>query len=248
MKKNLSMLVLLFILIGNYSFAQGLDGAKIMQNMKDKASQVQDYTADVEANINMENIRMPKIKMKIYFKAPDKFHYESKNFALLPKQGLNFNPMNYDEKNFDFNYLRSETLDNVPVHVVELVPKKVEPKKSDSKKKEKDKAPQVKSYIWVDANNWVPKKIGSEPNEKRNLNVTFEHSWFENKYYMPSKIFFSYEIPDIPEADIPKNPSEKGSKMYKGGKGGKGSVSITFVSYKINTGLSDDIFKEKAEK
>jgi outer membrane lipoprotein-sorting protein len=224
------------------SYSQAITGAKIIQNMKDKSAIIQDYAADMEANINMDNIRMPRIKIKMYHKYPDKFHYESKNFALLPKQGLNFDPFHYDEKDFNFNLLRSENLDNTPVYVIEI-----ESKKTDAKKK--DKMAPIKTYVWVDANNWVPKKIGSEPNDTRKLEIKFEHQWIDGKYYLPSKISFDYDIPDLPETpDIPKDAQQKGSKMARGGRGGKGSITITFQNYKVNTGLSDDIFKEKDKK
>jgi outer membrane lipoprotein-sorting protein len=240
--------IITFLLATNV-LAQEINGSKIIQNMKERAALVKDYTADIEANINMENIRMPRVKIKVFHKYPNKFHYESKNFALLPKQGLNFDPFDYDEKDFNFNLLRTETLNNTQVYVVEIEGKKVETKqKEKGKDKEKAKIIPQKSYVWVDANNWVPKKISSEPNEKRKISVSLEHSWIDGKYYLPSKLFFEYDIPDLPEApDIPKNPQDKGQKLARGGKGGKGSVSFTFLNYKVNTGLSDDIFIEKGK-
>jgi outer membrane lipoprotein-sorting protein len=237
-------LFFIFILFdSSISYSQEMTGLQVMRNMQYKYKEIQDYTVDIEANVKMEKIRMPKIKIKMYYKNPDKFHYESSNFALLPKGGINFNPLNYDEENFDFNLKGQENLNGINTYIIEVIKKKIEKKTKDVNKKQISKEPIAeKSIIWVDAERWVAKKISSEPNEKRELSVYFTHSLINNQYCMPSKIDIEYDVPEITDQSDKddKAPAVKARRSNMG----KGSVSLSFNNYIINSGLSDDIFKD----
>jgi outer membrane lipoprotein-sorting protein len=217
----------------DYLLSQNLTGEQIIKNMKARNEQIKDYTVDIEANLNMENIRMPKIKIKMYFKQPDKFHYESKNFALLPKSGINFNPLDYPEDKFNITVKGNEMVDNVQTYILEIERKKPEKGRLD------------KTILWVEAANWVPKKITNEPNDKRKVSIKFDHSWIDGKFYMPSKIDMEYDIAvdSIMKQNV--NPPIQQKQRAFGMSQGKGAVSITFKNYQVNIGLSDDIFKEK---
>jgi outer membrane lipoprotein-sorting protein len=249
--KLLFSLLFVFFIFNNCCFSQSITGAQVIQNMKFKFNEIQDYTVNLEANVNMEKLRMPKIKIKMFYKNPDKFHYESKNFALLPKGGINFNPLNYDEEKYTFELKGQENLNGINTYVIEIIKKKLDKKGKDSNKKQsiKDTEPE-KSVIWVDAERWVVKKVSSEPNEKRSLTIMFSHTLIDNKYYLPSKIDIDYNIPEIP--DMPGDQNDKGDKSPnqkpRMSNSGKGTVSITFNDYVINPGLSDDIFKEENKK
>jgi outer membrane lipoprotein-sorting protein len=248
--KFLLLLVSLFIFLEySISYSQEMTGLQVMRNMQYKFKEVQDYTVDIEANVKMEKIRMPKIKMKMYYKNPDKFHYESSNFALLPKGGINFNPLNYDEENYDYNLKGQENLNGINTYIIEVIKKKTDIKTKDIKKKQppKDPVPE-KSTIWVDAERWVAKKISSEPNEKRSLSVLFTHTIIDNKYCMPSTIEVEFNVPETNENPNEKDDRSPAAARPKRGNPGKGTVSLILKNYVLNSGLSDDIFKDTNKK
>ena len=64
--------------------AQQLTAEKILLTMKSAADRVKDYSALLTATVQMERLKIPEMKVKIYFKEPDKIHIESKGFSMLP--------------------------------------------------------------------------------------------------------------------------------------------------------------------
>jgi len=231
--KKLGFIFIICLLFMGSALSQTITASRILKNMKEQFSQVSDYTADVEANVNLEKIRMPKVKIKVFFKQPDKFHYESKSFAMLPKGGINFNPMDYPEDKFTYKLNGKENINNVPVYALELSPKTV-----------KKNEPEFKTYIWVDADRWVVKRIVNQKDELFKVIIDFNHSWIDGKYYMPTWIKISYDVKALPEGtETDKKPQRSRSPKFQ-----KGDVSMNLQNYKINAGLSDDIFEQVNEK
>jgi outer membrane lipoprotein-sorting protein len=234
--KTKYIISLFFFLFGvTSSFSQDISAEQLINNMKYKVSEIKDYTADIEANFNMDKIRMPRIKIKMYYKNPDKYHYESKSFALIPKEGLNLNSIIFDDKNYIFTVKGKQDWNGLPVYVLE------------AQRKKSDELKPNNTYIWVDGINWVPKKISSEPNEKRKISVIIFHSLIENKYYLPSKIEFEYDIRELEDIKTPPIAEAKKQRMNPRSNG-KGGITVTFSNYHLNSGLSDSIFDEKKSK
>jgi len=233
--KRLGFIITIIMFFAVALQAQTITASQILSNMKARFNTVNDYTAEVEANVNMEKLRMPKVKIKMYFKQPDKFHYESKSFAMLPKGGVNFNPLDYPEDKFNYKLNGKETINEISAYQLEVTPKE----------KKKD-APDAKTFIWVDSENWVVKRVVNEKDEIFKIIMDFNHSWIEGKYYMPSWIKISYDVKPQPETE--SSQEQKPQKRSRGLKIQKGEISMSLMNYVINAGINDDIFKKTDEK
>jgi outer membrane lipoprotein-sorting protein len=231
--KIFSFIILLFVIIAGTSKAQTVTADQIVKNIKVRFSQINDYTADIEANVQLEKLKMPKVKIKVYFKQPDKFHYESKNFAMLPKGGVSFNPFDYPEDKYTYKLNGKENINNTPVYALEVIPKEI-----------KKNTQVLKTYLWVDADSWVVKRVVNEKDEFLKIIIDFNHSWINGKYYMPTWIKISYDMKENPEAqdNDQKNPRMRIPKAQKG------EVTMSLQNYIINSGLSDDLFKKTDKK
>jgi outer membrane lipoprotein-sorting protein len=228
--KKFFLIITLFLFNCIIVSAQSMTVEQIFKNMKTRFNQVNDYKAEIEANVNLERIKMPKVKITVYFKQPDKFHYESKSFALLPKGGINFNPSDYPEDKFNHKLIGKETINNINCYKLEISPK-------ESKKN----SVQSNLYFYVDSDNFVIKRIVNEKSELFNLIIDFYHNWYENKYLLPSIIKLSYDAKNIAEEELnEKQPEKKLTKIQKG------DITVNFIKYSINLGLNDDIFKQPA--
>ena len=73
-------------------YAQSLTAEKVLENVKAQFENIQDYTATITATVNIEKLHIPQMTIKVYFKQPNKVHIESKNFAMVPREGLALNP------------------------------------------------------------------------------------------------------------------------------------------------------------
>ena len=102
--------IILFILVlTSCSFSQSKDPDIILNNVKEKFNRIKDYEVNIRIKVDVDFIKAPDSEAKIYFKQPDKIHFESENFALLPREGVNFSPMAFLKGNHTALYEKEDT-------------------------------------------------------------------------------------------------------------------------------------------
>lgn len=218
------------LIIVRFSFSQTLDATHILEKVQKQFEGVNDYTALITAKVDMERLKIPEMKVKIYFKQPNKLHIESSNFAMLPKEGLGMNPGEMLKK-FDATLLGTEQQNGTPIYKVRLV-----------SKPEKNK-PIHENIIYVDGARWLITRFESVPNDGRKISVDFEHTLVDGKYLLPQKLTANFSMERSADSLTEKIYSPQ--RMPR-----RGSVVVEYSEYKVNAGLSDDIFvkKEKEKK
>jgi outer membrane lipoprotein-sorting protein len=230
--RNRTLYVALLLCVGFSSLAaQVLTAEKILQNVKTEFSKVQDYTATLTATIKMERLNIPEMKVKLYFKQPDKMHIESNSFSMLPREGIGLNPSQLLEK-YTPTLVETEKNGTDPVYVLQLVPK-VKPVRGGKER------PLTESKVWIDGKRWVVTRLESAPAEGRKLTVEFEYAVVAGTYLLPSSIVASFDSQQL-QADSSAEQRPRQQRMPR-----KGSVSIHYTDYSVNSGLSDAVFEEK---
>lgn len=227
MKKIVLSLFCVIVLISPTS-AQKMTAEKILQEIKTRFDAVKDYSAELEAKINLERLHIPQIKIKFYFKQPNKTHIESKNFAMLPKEGLGLNPTDLLEK-YDATLINTEHHNDTTYYTLRLL-----------SKPEKNK-PRRESNITVDGVRWVVTHIESSPTEGRTISGDIEYVLVERTYLLPTVMKWNFNSPS-------SSDSTSGNKMNVRRMLGKGSVEIYYSNYEVNKGLPDALFEKKESK
>lgn len=220
--------VILFWIIGISVFAQTPDPNKIIKEVKAKFATVKDYVVDATIKVDVSFIKMPDRQVKIYFKQPNKTHFESSEFAILPKMGLNFNPTEVLNNNFVAVYLRQDKLNERKTDVLNLVPQ------SDTAKVKFIK-------LWIDTEDKVIRKFELSPDRGGSVSAELTYG-ADIKMGLPSQIKFSMDFGGsmrLPAnfGGAKKNDSDK--------KENKGTVIVSYSNYRINKGVDDKIFLEK---
>lgn len=229
------MKLLLFLLfMTNLVFTQSKDPDKILENVVDNFSKVQDYSVDVNIKIDVEFIKVPETKAKIFFKQPDKIHLESDGFAMLPKNGMKFSPTALITKEHTAIYEKDVVLNGVNTALIKVIPLG-------------DQGDVILSTLWVDQVMNVIRKV--ESTTKTNGTFTIDFSYAEDlKYPLPSEIIFSFNVDkmNIP-ATISGETTPENPKKKKGRSDGvtKGKVIVKYNNYEVNKGISDSIFEKK---
>lgn len=219
--------IVLFLLVGISLYAQTPDPNKIIKEVKAKFASVKDYSADCTIKVDISFLKMPDRKAKIYFKQPNKTHFESKEFAILPKMGMNFNPVDYLNNDYAAVYLRQDKVDGRKVDVINLVPK------SDTAKVKFIK-------LWIDSADKVVRKLDVAPD--RGGNATMELFYGnEIKMGLPYQIKFYVDFGS--STRLPADMARAKNNAAKQEK--KGTVIVTYSNYRINKGIDDKIFVEK---
>ena len=116
------LIIVLFFIAGGL-FAQETNPQKILDKVKEKFSVVKDYQVDLKIKLDVSFLKMPESKAKVYFKQPDKFKFDSEGFAMLPKEGLNYNPAKFLSDDFTSVYVKLDELDGKKVHVIKIFAK-----------------------------------------------------------------------------------------------------------------------------
>jgi outer membrane lipoprotein-sorting protein len=227
MKRVLLASSLIIVAAAQLSSAQTPTAAEILHNMKNQFDLVKDYTATLKVAVDMERMQIPEMVVTMYFKQPDKIYIEAKNFAMVPREIVGLNPAQLIDK-YDATVAGSERKENTTVYKLRML-----------SKPEKGK-PVRESYIWVDGARWVVTHYESTPSDVRKVTVDLEYATVEGKYTLPSKI--------EARMDSQQPADSSAEKMYGPQRlPRKGTASIVYSDYKVNTGLSDEIFQKKEE-
>lgn len=218
----------LLFLLPLFGFAQ--TSAKL-NKVVTKLNTVKDYTVDVDVKADIPMIKILPSKAKVYFKQKDKFKVVSKGIVILPKQG--FTEINSFLTNKDkYMAIEGDTskIAGVRVHLITVIPKS-----EDNEI--------ILAKIWIDdARSLIMK---TQVTTKTNGTVTTSYSYGDMaKYALPNKMVFEidvkkFKLPKSMAADINKSSSEKKEDNRK-----KGTITVNLSNYKVNTGLSDEVFKK----
>lgn len=224
-------LILLLLVITAASYAQKKDPQKLIDAVNKQFAKVNDYKADVEVKLDMEFVKVPKSKAKVFFKQPNKFKIESDGFAMLPKQSMDFSPMQMLKGDYTPLYVRSENIKGKNYDVIKLIPNS-------------DTTDIILSTLWIELKNYVVEKLETSTKRGGTVVVTFDYQ--PKTIPLPTVLNFSFNLGEV---NIP-NQSDNSSKDKNQNQMGratkiKGSVVMTYSNYQINKGIPDSFFIEK---
>jgi outer membrane lipoprotein-sorting protein len=229
-----SCLIVTFLVLPNLLYASqshDITAADILRHIRSTWSEVEDYSVRLQAEIDMEKVRVPPMDIMVYYKQPDKIHLQSKGFAILPRDGIFINPNRFSTEAFYMSLLGKETLKNVETYKIELVPRKQEIKIR-------------KLTMWVDPERWIFLKVHTISLRGLSAHVDFEYALFQDKYWLPVRAIAIINFTGF-KGFAPYHKMfgrEKESDSEAGDKTGR--ITIQFSDYKINVGLSDSIFEQ----
>ncbi|XZF13978.1 LolA family protein [Chitinophagaceae bacterium MMS25-I14] len=219
--------------------SQSLPADQLFYKLRDKVSTVKDYVADVKMKIDVSFMRVPPLSGKLYFKYPDKIKLErSGGIAILPKKTVNMSLNNMMPAGvttvIDAGY---DTVAGIKVRVIKVVPGNEE-------------ADIVLTKLWIDENRVLAMRSETTTRENGTLKMDLEYGRFLSMS-LPDKVILSMDVNDY---KLPKGVTmdydegagqtemvqQANHKRVK-----KGRIQITYLSYKVNTGLEDSFFAGK---
>lgn len=217
------VLLTLFFLTG--VFAQTNDPDTIIKMVEEKFDSVQDYSVDVNIHVDINVLKMPDSKAKIYFKQPDKFKFDSEGFAIFPRQSMNVTPTKLFEGDYSSIYVKEDLLDSISVHLIKIIPNS-------------DTTDIILSTLWIDKESHVVRKIETNTRSMGTMTVKLEYLP-ETTHPLPSKMIFSLNNKKSKNTNPIRNRPDFKSLS--------GSVTISYFNYQINSGIDDLFFEDKEE-
>ncbi len=230
--KNKTLFVGFLLLINATNLYAQQDAMALINAVNEKFKSVKDYTASVQIKTDIPFVKMLPVNATIYFKQPDKIHIESKGISILPKQGPQFFLNEINAKNDIAIFVADEVIDGITTKGIKVFPIQ-------------DTADLILATLYFEPQKLLLYKAQITTKSKGTVIMYFKYGRY-SEYQLPDELTFEmdvnkFKIPKAVAADLENTTSKKDD----GKKTKKGTVRILYKSYKVNSGLSDAIFKNK---
>jgi len=231
MKKYCCLSILLCSLLGHCA-AQ--EGNALLQKVRDKLNLVDNYTATGVMKTNISFLRVPQAEVTVYFRKPDKMKIRNdKGISFVPKGAVTISLNSIiTGNNFTVVDGGTESLDNKQVRVLKLLP-------AD------ENSNVILSTVYINEKAAVIVKAKTTTRDNGTYELHMQYGRFIS-YGLPDRVVFifntrDYKMPkgvtfDYGDARV-QTPGADGNKDQRG------QVEITYSSYLVNKGVSDDVFK-----
>ncbi len=222
--RNYLFLLLLFILPTQTIISQ-VNADSLLLEIGKQNNIIESFTADVAIEVDVDFIRIPVKKGKVYYQSPNQFKFKASGFVLLPKKGFNYSINEIIDSNNMALYAGIDSLGTK----IKIVPMD-------------ETAGFVLATAWID-----PLKTRINQLEISSLDqgkITMHLEYNDLPFNLPIKTTLSF---DIKQLDIPMkfmgNASVDRSKMK--GEKTSGKVILNYSNYEINNQISPSVFTDE---
>ena len=222
--KKILLCLALFLLSPQWLQAQE-DAFRYLDSIEKKYAGLRDYTAEVRVHFDIETFKAPDMQAKLYYKAPDKMKVESKRVFFFPKEGGYFNPSLFKKEDFDIRLLERSTDGGRKVVKLKLTPKKA-------------KRNIHEFVLTIDMDRLLIREMEMTQLDGMEIKALIDYAKFDG-FELPVHIQLKLDIPSF-ETEGPKEFDQLVQKPKRV----TGTIEITYSNYKVNSGLSDEFFKE----
>ena len=218
-----------FLLLTSFCYAQ--TAVELVKKVKAKMDKVNDYIATGKMKTDVVFIKAPVANIKSYYKKPNRFKIKRDGgISLLPKGGVSVNVSSLLLSD-DYTAIDAgqTTINNIVLKIIKLLPLK-------------ENSDVVLTTMYIDEKNLLIRKASTTTKD----NGTFDMEMQFGKYAdwgLPDKVIFSFNTKDY---KLPKGITleyDDGTKKPELPKNKKGKVEISYSSYVINKGVTDDMLK-----
>jgi outer membrane lipoprotein-sorting protein len=223
--------VVALLLTGGVGVGQDLSGEPVLEHLLRGMEGVEDYTATLNIVADIEGMSVPPMMVTMYFKQPDKVHFESDGFALIPREGLAMN-LGTLTANFSVDRVDWDTVHGARAYRLTLLPRS-----------ERTRTRRVQ--LLVDPEHWTAERIVTNTVDGRSIAATFRYVQVED-FWLPSHLDVTLASAEQDSSQLPPWEAQPGTSSRRRGPL-KGTLEIRYSNYRVNTGLSDDLFHTREE-
>lgn len=227
MRKYMGLVLLFFTLLDGY----GQDPAALLQKVRARLDQVNDYQATGLMKTNVPFLKVPEAQVTVYFKRPDKLKIRNdKGISLVPKGAVTISLNNLLKGTYTTLDAGADTAGGQKVKVIKLLP-------------QDDNADLVLSTLYIDESRLLIVKARTTTRENGSYEVEMTYGKYA-AYALPDKVVFTFNTKDY---KLPKGLTfdyDDGSQKKPLPAGAaKGKVELIYQFYNINKGVPDSVFQ-----
>ncbi len=218
--------------------AQTADASKLFYVIRDKVTSVKDYVADVKLRIEVSFMRIPPLSGRLFYKSPDKIRLERNGgISILPKKSMQISLRNLiPSGNVTVIDAGTEMIGNVKTRILKILP-------------DNEESDIVLAKMWIDENKQLALRTETTTKENGTVKMDLEYGKYVS-LSLPDKVSIvmdvkDYRLPKSIAMDYDETSDAELMERAKKAKDKKGKIQITYLSYKVNTGLTDASFAER---
>lgn len=230
--RSLAVGFLLTIVAVVRSNAQIPQASEMLRNVEKGVEGVQDFVATIEAEVSMERLRVPKMIATMYYRKPDKVHFTSTSFVMLPREGIVLNPTLLRER-YDPLVLGEEMADGKKIYKLQLTGKELKIRPNQL-------------MVWINPAVWTIVRMETVPYQGRILRLAFTYAEQTGGYWLPATLKATFEAAERDtsakrlDLGLQAPQLEEFTRPIR-----NGMITVKYLEYKINVGFSDDIFEKR---
>ncbi len=201
----------------------------LIEAVKQTYLRVHDYEVDLTVTLDIARLRVPDMRLHMYYKQPGKVHFEAErknSFAMLPRQGLVFNPVELFESGYDVVVQGQDTIGSTPCTKLVLLAR------SDTLRLQR-------VVLFIDPRLNVVRRMQMTPYQGKMAEVTFDYTLVDHRYPLPSRAVFRFDASRGRRSEAGRPNVKRFSTLTSG------SVTIVYSKYRVNKGIPDSIFKKE---
>ncbi|HXB30578.1 MAG TPA: hypothetical protein VNW49_12205 [Puia sp.] len=209
------------------------DPTALMKIIQTKLKKINDYEASASLKTQIPFLRVPDAIVNIYYKKPDKIKIKNKNgISLVPKETVSISMYSLVNSSYQALDGGSDKIQGIPVRIIKLLP-------AD------ENGELVLATLYIDTRRMLVLKVKTTTRENGTNEVELYYGKFIDSG-LPDKIIFSFNTQDF---KLPKGVTfdyDDGSVKKKESEisqNQRGKIEITYLSYSLNKGIPDSIFK-----
>jgi hypothetical protein len=196
-------------------------GETVLRAIEERWASIKDYAVSLTVTADIERLDVPPMVVRMYFKQPDKTHFESEGFAVLPRDALRFNPRTIRER----FAVEGVTWDSAGTKLrLRLISRG-------------ETGPVRRLTLLVDPVRHTIDGMESGTSDNRRMKAVFTHTDVDG-FLLPASLVVEF-VSDAP----PEGPDLQRAT----GTPRQGKVTILFSDYVVNGGLSEELFGKKDE-
>jgi len=205
------------------------DPAALIDRVQKQFDRVNDYRADLRAEVDMKGLSVPEMKATVFYKKPDRMHVESEGFAMLPRDAVAFRPTMFEKDQYDMVIQGKETIRGHECVKVRLFAR------SDTIRLQR-------VMLYVDPARDLILRADIDPERGSSAQVTMTYTQVNGTYWLPARI----EV----EMDAPMRFRRPGMNRQTGDTAEKekpARIVVRYSNYSVNRGIPDSVFEADSQ-
>ena len=227
MKKSLS----LFLILSVSTVWGQITVAAIIDSVQSRFNRIQDYSVQIKLTVDMEKFRMPRKRINVYFKQPDKLKIESDGFAIVPRQGVSV-PVILDSLKA-LTLIGDEVIINRPCWVIKGL--------------RREGNWQLNTSVWVDKRDWVITQVISHLDTVEIARIQLDYTLVDQVFLLPVKTTVTVQAAPEMTAKLGHfDPDRQGDSIEQRVDKSvrNGTIILEFSRYRVNRGIKDSFFND----